>query len=114
MAAWLGALLLGPSVSGFFGALVVAPLVLWIEDLRRGGVPSQMIFLPAFWVLVPGASGLIGVTEIIGASAGAGSEHFVTALVSIPSIALGILVGTMVIRAVNAARASRLVTKLAR
>ena len=63
---------------------------------------------------MPGAIGLIGVTEIVGDSAGAGSENFVTALVSIPSIALGILVGTMVVRAVNAARASRLLPRLAR
>ena len=63
---------------------------------------------------LPGAIGLIGITEIIGDRAGGGSENFVTALVSIPSIALGILVGTMVVRAVDAARTSPLLTRLAR
>ena len=95
----LGAFLLGPSVSGFFGALVVAPVVLWIEDLRRGGVPSQMVFLPAFWVLVPGASGLIGVTEAVGASAGI--ADFSAAFVTVMSIALGVLIGSALYRFVR-------------
>jgi uncharacterized membrane protein YjjB (DUF3815 family) len=59
-------------------------------------------------LLVPGAIGLIGITEIVGDSAEAGFENFLRALVSVPSIALGILVGTMVVRAVGAtARRSR-------
>ena len=96
----LGTFLLGPSVSGFFGALVVTPVVLWIEDLRRGGVPSQMIFLPAFWVLVPGASGLIGVTE--GAvAASAGIADFSAAFVTVMSIALGVLIGSALYRFVR-------------
>jgi hypothetical protein len=57
------------------------------------------MFLPAFWLLVPGAIGLIGITEIVGENADAGSENFLSALVSVPSIALGILVGTMIVRA---------------
>jgi uncharacterized membrane protein YjjB (DUF3815 family) len=64
--------------------------------------PAHVMFLPAFWLLVPGAIGLIGITEIVGDNAEAGFENFVSALVSIPSIALGILVGTMVVRAVGA------------
>jgi uncharacterized membrane protein YjjP (DUF1212 family)/uncharacterized membrane protein YjjB (DUF3815 family) len=96
----LGTFLLGPAVSGFFGALVVAPVVLWIEDLRRGGVPSQMIFLPAFWVLVPGASGLIGVTE--GAvAASAGIADFSAAFVTVMSISLGVLIGSALYRFVR-------------
>lgn len=95
----LGAFLLGPSVSGFFGALVVAPVVLWIEDLRRGGVPSHMIFLPAFWVLVPGASGLVGVTEAVGSSAGV--ADFSAAFVTVMSIALGVLIGSALYRFVR-------------
>jgi hypothetical protein len=51
---------------------------------------------------VPGAVGLIGIAEIVGENADAGSEHFVRALVSVPSIALGVLVGTMIVRAVTA------------
>jgi uncharacterized membrane protein YjjP (DUF1212 family) len=95
----LGAFLLGPPVSGFFGALVVAPLVLWIEDLRDGGVPSQMTFLPAFWVLVPGAAGLVGVTEAVGA--GGGVSDFSAAFVTVMSIAMGVLIGSALYRFVR-------------
>jgi uncharacterized membrane protein YjjB (DUF3815 family) len=45
------------------------------------------MFLPAFWLLVPGAIGLIGITEIVGENADAGSENFLSALVSVPAIA---------------------------
>ncbi|GAA4046905.1 threonine/serine exporter family protein [Agromyces indicus] len=93
----LGALAFGSAVSGLIGALVVTPFVLWIEDLRRGGVPSQMIFLPAFWVLVPGASGLVGVTE--GAvAASAGIADFSAAFVTVMSISLGVLIGSALYR----------------
>lgn len=93
----LGALAFGSAVSGLIGALVVTPFVLWIEDLRRGGVPSQMIFLPAFWVLVPGASGVIGVTE--GAvAASAGIADFSAAFVTVMSISLGVLIGSALYR----------------
>lgn len=96
----LGALAFGSSVSGLIGALVVTPFVLWVEDLRRGGVPSQMIFLPAFWVLVPGASGLIGVTE--GAvAATAGISDFSAAFVTVMSISLGVLIGSALYRFVR-------------
>jgi uncharacterized membrane protein YjjP (DUF1212 family) len=96
----LGALAFGPSVSGLIGALAVTPFVLWIEDLRRGGVPSQMIFLPAFWVLVPGASGLIGVTEGAVAATG-GIADFSAAFVTVMSISLGVLIGSALYRFVR-------------
>jgi uncharacterized membrane protein YjjB (DUF3815 family) len=57
------------------------------------------MILPAFWLLVPGAIGLIGITEIVGDNAEAGAQNFLRALVSIPAVALGVLVGTMAVRA---------------
>ena len=51
----------------------MTPLVLWIDD-RPYGTPSLVTFLPAFWLLVPGAIGLIGVTEIVGADQSVGGE----------------------------------------
>jgi uncharacterized membrane protein YjjB (DUF3815 family) len=62
------------------------------------------MFLPAFWLLVPGTFGLIGITEIVGNNAQLGTQNLVAALTSIPSIALGVLVGTMTVRAVRVAR----------
>ncbi len=95
-AAWgaqlVGELLIGPVLSGFAGGLVVAPLAMFIERFRSAP-PALVSFLPAFWLLVPGALGLIGVTELVSAEPVAGVTSFVDALVSIISIALGILVG---------------------
>ncbi|MEF3404594.1 threonine/serine ThrE exporter family protein [Agromyces sp. CCNWLW203] len=91
----VGGILIGPTVSGFIGALVMTPVVLWIATLRHGA-PSQLTFLPAFWLLVPGAAGLVGLTEAIGTTRG--YEDFAEALTSIMSIALGVLIGTALYR----------------
>lgn len=60
-----GGALFGRVLSSFFGALAVMPLVLWVERLPHGP-PKLVTFLRAFWLLVAGATGLIGVIEIIG------------------------------------------------
>lgn len=101
LAAWigqrLGNLLFGADVSGFFGAIVMTPVALVIARLP-GGPPSQVTFLPAFWLLVPGALGLIGVTEIFGNPATASIANLVTPIGSIVSIALGVLGGVSLYR----------------
>ena len=88
----VGERLLGADVSGFVGALVMTPIALMIARLP-GGPPSQVTFLPAFWLLVPGALGLIGVTEIVGDPASAGLDALVKPIGAIVSIALGVLCG---------------------
>jgi len=93
-----GTVLVGATVSGFIGALAMTPVVLWIASLRRGA-PSQLTFLPAFWILVPGAAGLVGLTEAVGTAAGL--EDFATALTAVMSIALGVLIGTALYRVVH-------------
>jgi uncharacterized membrane protein YjjP (DUF1212 family) len=102
MTAWVGQLagseLVGPEVSGFFGALAMAPLALAIGGIR-GAPPSQVTFLPAFWLLVPGAIGLIGVTEVVGDPASASLEVLVTPVGAVVSIALGVLAGVSLHRA---------------
>ena len=106
LAAWLGQLvgdrLVGADVSGFFGALVMTPIALAIARLP-GGPPSQVTFLPAFWLLVPGAIGLIGVTEVVGDPADGrhrGPRRRRSA--SIVAIALGVLVGASLFRGLSA------------
>jgi uncharacterized membrane protein YjjP (DUF1212 family) len=94
----IAGILAGATVSGFVGALAMTPLVLWIATLRHGA-PSQLTFLPAFWLLVPGAAGLVGLTEAVATDGGL--ADFVTALVSVMSIALGVLIGTALYRAVR-------------
>lgn len=95
-AAWagqlLGAALLGARLSGFVGGLVVAPLAVLIERFPSAP-PALVSFLPAFWLLVPGAFGLIGFTQLVGDSPIAGATTFFDALISVVAIALGIMVG---------------------
>jgi hypothetical protein len=93
-----GSALVGPTVRGVIGALATPPVVLRIAS-RRHGAPSQQTFLPAFWILVPGAAGLAGLTEAVGTAAGL--EDFATALTAVMSIALGVLIGTALYRVVH-------------
>ncbi|WP_394553434.1 threonine/serine exporter ThrE family protein [Agromyces sp. MMS24-JH15] len=92
----VSSVLIGAPVSGFVGAVAMTPYVLWVASLRHGA-PSQLTFLPAFWVLVPGAAGLVGLTEAIQSPNG-GLDEFAGALVSVMSIALGVLIGTALYR----------------
>ena len=89
----LGSARFGGELSGFFGALAMTPLVLWFDHLR-GGPPKLVTFLPAFWVLVPGAAGLIGIAEIVGVDSEIGANSLRTVVVTVMSIALGVLIGT--------------------
>ncbi|MWB99399.1 threonine/serine ThrE exporter family protein [Agromyces seonyuensis] len=95
LAQLIGAAVGGATISGFVGALAMTPVVLWIGGLKRGA-PTQLTFLPAFWLLVPGATGLVGFTEAVGAQAGL--DDFAAAFLSIISIALGVLIGTALYR----------------
>lgn len=108
VAAWGGQLVGGEIVdttlSGFVGAAVMVPVAHAVGRLPRAA-PAHVMFLPAFWLLVPGTIGLIGITELVGGThARLGVENFGTALAATGSVALGILVGTMVVRAARAAR----------
>jgi uncharacterized membrane protein YjjP (DUF1212 family) len=106
--AWIGQLVgkhvIDATLSGFVGAAVMVPIA-HIVSHARTAPPAHVMFLPAFWLLVPGTIGLIGITEIVGNNAQHGTQNVAAALTSIPSVALGILVGTMVVRAVRIIRA---------
>lgn len=91
----LGAARFGGELSGFFGALAMTPLALWFDHSPKGP-PKLVTFLPAFWVLVPGAAGLIGIAEIVGGDGKVGAQTSQTVLVTVMSIALGVLIGAAV------------------
>lgn len=111
-AAWGGQLVgthvIDAGLSGFVGAAVMVP-VAHLVARARDAPPAHVMFLPAFWLLVPGTLGLIGVTELVGRHQQSGTENLATTLASIPSVALGVLVGTMIVHAYRLAQHRRVV-----
>lgn len=93
-AAWLGQLLanavIGSYLSGFAGALCA---VLTAGAIHRWshGPPAFVLFIPAFWLMVPGALGLVELTRLASGSPGGGDV--VTVLFTVLSIALGVVAG---------------------
>jgi len=81
----------GSEISGFFGTLVATPLSYLIQ-LRFRGPPATVTFLPTFWLLVPGALGLLSATRMLSDRA-AGIYGLITVLFLITSVALGTLLG---------------------
>jgi uncharacterized membrane protein YjjP (DUF1212 family) len=89
-AQWVGSLVDGV-FGAFAGGLAVVPVAAAAQ--RHHGPPAQVVFLPTFWLLVPGALGLTGVSELVGAAGGRGLTDLFEALLSVIAIALGALVG---------------------
>jgi|GEM_PF-147719 len=88
----LGGLLVGSYLSGFVGAAVMTPVAVFAAT-QRSGPPTLVTFLPAFWLLVPGAVALIGVTQVMGDTRVDGVSTILTAGVTIVAIALGVVLG---------------------
>jgi uncharacterized membrane protein YjjB (DUF3815 family) len=58
------------------------------------GPPAPVSVLPAFWLLVPGALGLLGVTKYLGADPLDGLDTVMSTAVTMVAVALGVLLGT--------------------
>ena len=69
--------------------------------------PSGPPQLATFWMLVPGAVGLIGMAEFIGSDQAAGLDHFVHAIIAFVSIGLGVLVGNALVLRVTSSSSPR-------
>jgi uncharacterized membrane protein YjjP (DUF1212 family) len=80
----------GTDISGFFGTLVATPLGYLIQK-RFKGPPALVTFLPSFWLLVPGAMGLLSVKRLL--SEPTRLDGLVSVTLVLASIALGTLVG---------------------
>jgi len=98
----LGALAAEP-LAGFVGALAVPPLAALVERTRRGP-PAVVTTLPAFWLLVPGALSLLGLSDLVSGGEDAAQE-LANAAIAVFGIALGTLVGNAVTR--DASRVTR-------
>lgn len=90
----LAAGVFGEPISGFFGMLVATPLGYLIQ-LRFRGPPAMVTFLPSFWLLVPGALGLVSVKQML-SDRSVGMDGLMMALAAIVSIALGTLIGASI------------------
>ena len=87
----LGGLFFGGVLSAFVGAVVMTP----VADLvarQRTGPPAIVSFTPAFWLLVPGALGLVGVAALLHGDS-TGTTTLITTVETMVAIALGVLVG---------------------
>jgi uncharacterized membrane protein YjjB (DUF3815 family) len=104
-AAWSGQVLgnavFGGYVSAFVGALIMTPVAYWVSRLPSA-MPQFASFLPGFWLLVPGALGLIGLTELASNPSSAGSQDLIATIVSIFAVALGVLCGTLILAGATA------------
>jgi uncharacterized membrane protein YjjP (DUF1212 family) len=80
----------GKEISGFFGTLVATPAGYLIQK-RFQGPPSMVTFLPSFWLLVPGALGLLTVKRLL--SDPARLDGLISVAFTLASLALGTLVG---------------------
>jgi uncharacterized membrane protein YjjP (DUF1212 family) len=81
---------LGKETSGFFGSFVATPIGYLIQKRFRGP-PSMVTFLPSFWLLVPGAMGLMTVKQLL--SDPSRFDGLISVALVLASIALGTLVG---------------------
>ena len=93
--AQLGGHALGSAaIGGFFGAIAASLGASLVERIRPQ-TARLVLFLPAFWLLVPGSLGLIGVTTLVADPSRAIETGLEVATV-ICTIALGLLVGSSV------------------
>lgn len=99
--AWIGQFIgneiVGGYVSAFTGALVMTPAA-YIVERQASGPPALVTFLPAFWLLVPGALGLIGITELLGTNGPTSLADLIGTFGAIAGIALGVLCGYPIYR----------------
>ena len=95
-AAWVGQVvgndLFGAYSSGFVGALVMT-FVAYLLTRLPSAMPVYAMFLPGFWLLVPGSLGLIGATTFLAIPEAASSADILAVAGSIAAVALGVLCG---------------------
>jgi uncharacterized membrane protein YjjP (DUF1212 family) len=88
----VGTALAGGLAGAFLGGLVVTPAAYFVQS-QPGGPPAQVTFLPSFWMLVPGAIGLTGVSQLVISGSSSSLNDITQALLTIVAISLGQLVG---------------------
>lgn len=89
----------GAELGSFLGALAASLGASLVEAIRPR-LPRLVVFLPSFWLLVPGSLGLLSTTQLI-ANPGSGSANAIGVFSVIFAIAVGLLVGAAAARSVR-------------
>jgi len=95
----LGQRLGGAALGGLLGA-IAASLGAWTCAAIRPRLPRLVIFLPSFWLLVPGTLGLLSVTQLA-VDPGQGVSTEIDVVKVVCAIALGLLVGSATARSLT-------------
>jgi uncharacterized membrane protein YjjP (DUF1212 family) len=117
-AAWTGQVvgnaLFGAYASGFVGAVVMT-LAAYLLARLPSTMPVYAMFLPGFWLLVPGSIGLIGLTTFLAFPDSASGQDVFGVVVAIAAVALGVLCGVELHRwLVGAERRAQTITRRVR
>ncbi len=96
--AQLGGQRLGSAALGSFLGAIAASVGASLAEAFRPQLPRLVVFLPAFWLLVPGSLGLLGVTAVAIDPTTASTATGFGVLSIVGAIALGLLVGSAVAR----------------
>ncbi len=94
----IGGIFFGPVLAAFVGALVMTPVAAYVAR-RPTGPATQVSFLPAFWMLVPGSLGLVGVTKLLGNDRVDAGSVLVTTAITMVAISFGVLIGRALVGA---------------
>lgn len=81
----------GQALGAFVAGMALPVTASWIG--KRAKIPDQVIFLPAFWMVVPGAHGLSGVQQLLVSHSSAGWQTLLNVMITVGAIALGVLAG---------------------
>ena len=84
----------GAAIGGLLGAIAAA-IAATIAHRIPHGPAWQVVYLPAFWVLVPGSFGLINAAQIHSSN---GLDASSTAASAILAVAIGTLIGSLISR----------------
>ncbi|MFE0460773.1 threonine/serine exporter family protein [Kitasatospora sp. NPDC058965] len=97
----------GAAVGGLAGA-VTAAVAATVVNRLPGGPLWQVLYLPAFWIVVPGSFGLLNTAQI---EAGHGSQPVLAAVSAVFGVSIGTLIGSVISRvpgsSVRSAQAAR-------
>ena len=95
----------GPVLGSFLGAVAASTGSYLVESFVPD-LPRLVVFLPSFWLLVPGSLGVLGATELA-LDPGGATATIIGVLAVVSALALGLLVGTAVAQSARSARRRR-------